>query len=137
MGSLFKRFKRRPIFRNGELGMTLVEILVALAILGIVAPVFLGGAATALKAAVISQERVAAESLAKSQMESIRAQPYGSNYALIVIPPELQSKGYNIVSPIYVERLDASDRLQKVTVTVTKSGKQLLQLTDYKVKLTN
>lgn len=57
-------------------GFALIEILVALALMGITAVGLLSGLATTFRAGTISQERVVAESLAKSQWEYIRAQDY-------------------------------------------------------------
>ena len=57
-------------------GVGLIEVLIALAILGIVAVAFLGGLSTSLKAVFISDERSTAQSLAQSQMEYVKSQAY-------------------------------------------------------------
>ena len=61
---------------KGEKGFTLIGVLVAIAILGLVAVIFAGGISTAAKAVFVSDERTTAESLAVSQMEYIKEQPY-------------------------------------------------------------
>lgn len=61
---------------KGEKGFTLIGVLVAIAILGLVAVIFAGGISTAAKAVFVSDERATAESLAKSQMEYVKNQPY-------------------------------------------------------------
>lgn len=61
---------------KSEKGMSLIEVLIALAILGLVAAAFLSGLTTASKALIIADERTTAESLARTQMESVKQQPY-------------------------------------------------------------
>ena len=61
---------------KGERGVGLIEVLIALAILGLVAAAFLSGLATATKAVFIADERTTAESLARSQMEYVKNQGY-------------------------------------------------------------
>lgn len=121
--------------------MTLVETLVALAIFGLVAGVFLAGLYVSSKSVMVSQERVAAESLAKSQMESIKAQDYvvdATSYPKITIPQDLVDQGYDMV--IAADCLDPDDDgfgdddgLQEITVTVTRNGDGVFTLVDYKV----
>jgi len=61
---------------KNERGFSIVEVLVALALLGIIAIAFLGAMATASKAIFIADERTTAESLARSQMEYVKSQDY-------------------------------------------------------------
>lgn len=111
--------------------MTLVETLVALAIFGLVAGIFLGGLYVSSKSVMVSQERVAAESLAKSQMEYIKAQEYAESYLEITVPSDLVAQGYAIDDPTVNDI--HSGELQKITVTVTRNGDGVFTLVDYKV----
>ena len=61
---------------KNEKGFTLIEVLVALAILGLIAVAFLMALSTASKAIIIADERTTAESLARSQMEYVKNQSY-------------------------------------------------------------
>lgn len=61
-----------------EKGFTLIEVLIALSILGIIGIAFLGALATASKAVVIADERASAESLSRSEMEYVKSQDYSS-----------------------------------------------------------
>jgi len=89
---------------KNERGISLIEVLIALAILGLVAVAFLSGLATASRALIIADERTTAESLARSQMEYVKSQLYQEAdpddevvYLKITdIPPE--AEGYTICS---------------------------------------
>ena len=61
---------------KNEKGFTLIEVMIAIALLGIIAVAFLGALATASRALVIADERATAESLARSQMEYVKNQDY-------------------------------------------------------------
>jgi len=103
---------------SAELGQTLIETLVALVILGMVAIISLSGLAIASKSVIVSQQRVTAENLAKSQMEYIKKQDYETtgNYLQINIAPELKDQGCSINSPYPVAIIE--DGLQKVKVVI-------------------
>ena len=66
-------------FRGNSKGVSAIEVIIALAILGIIAVAFLGGLFTALKATSIVDERSVAQSLAQSQMEYVKSQGYSSD----------------------------------------------------------
>ena len=125
---------------RNEKGFTLIEVIIAMALLGIIAIAFLGGLATASKAIIIADERATAESLARSQMEYVKNQDYdGVNnppqYTLLSDTPA----DYTIV--IDAVRLDPNgdgtdndDGIQKITVTVDHLEKpEVITLEDYKV----
>ena len=57
------------VFAHCESGATLVETVVALAVLGTISVTFLSGLVTSSKAAFTADERATAESLAQSLME--------------------------------------------------------------------
>jgi prepilin-type N-terminal cleavage/methylation domain-containing protein len=61
-----------------EKGFTLVEVIIALAILGVIGIAFLGALATASKAVIVADERATAESLSRSEMEYVKSQDYSS-----------------------------------------------------------
>lgn len=131
---------------NAEPGFSLIEILVALGILAAVAVVFLLGMSTSSKAVMVSQESVAFDSLAKSQMEFIKSQPYDDNLdhnppQYLMLPADQIPAGY--VIEIAAVRLnpdgpgdptDDDDFLQQITVTITGNGQTTYTLVDYKVK---
>jgi len=59
-----------------EKGFTLVEVIIALAILGVIGIAFLGALATASKSVVVADEQATSESLARSEMEYVKSQDY-------------------------------------------------------------
>ena len=73
---------------KGERGTSLVETLVALALLGIIGVVFLVALASSSNARAISYEQATAKVLAESQMEYIRRIPYAFSYNGTAIPDE-------------------------------------------------
>ena len=129
------------LFRGCEKGVTLVEALVALAIFGIAASVFTIALSTSAKAIMVSQERTAVESLARSQMENIKDQEYDD----VNNPPQYTEldpadipDGYDF--DITAERLDPNLEgtgedygLQKITVVVEHNGEEVFLLVGYKL----
>jgi prepilin-type N-terminal cleavage/methylation domain-containing protein len=130
-------------FTSDANGMSLTEVLIAIAILGLVAVGILPALAIFYDRTAISEERTTSEQLAKSQMEGVKSQGYDFNS-----PPQYQKitgipSGYFI--GLAAARLDPKndglgndDGMQKITVTVYKggdaSGKLLLTVEGYKVK---
>jgi len=148
---------------KNERGFSIIEVLVALALLGIIAVAFLGGLATASKAMIIADERATTESLARSQMEYVKSCKYE---AYVPPPPTLSyakdgdesatHPGYFIwinafpIDPDTGELLinpDTGDFLinpatgdpyddegiQKIKVAVSHHGEPVITLEDYKV----
>ena len=61
---------------KNEKGFSLIEVMIAIALLGVIGVAFLGALATASNAIFIADERATAESLARSQMEFVKNQVY-------------------------------------------------------------
>jgi prepilin-type N-terminal cleavage/methylation domain-containing protein len=70
------RNKTREVLRRRSPGFTLIEVLIALALFAIIGIVFVGGLTTASRAVLLADVRTRAESLARTQMESIKEQDY-------------------------------------------------------------
>ena len=128
-------------WRNGERGLSLIEILVALAILAAVAVVFLVGMTTASRSVLINEEEVQIDSLAKSESEYVMNSTYNETddppvYSLdpnIAVP-----QGYSVA--VTAERLDPKedgltndDGLQRIRVTVSRGGPSFT-IISFKVK---
>ena len=120
---------------KSQMGFTLIETLVALAILGIVAVSILSGMATTSKATAIADERATAESLARSQLEWVKNADYvysATEYSPAPIPDGKDYVGYSAI--IVAEPLhDPDDGIQKIIITVKRSDKVVITLEGYKV----
>ncbi len=124
-----------------ERGFTLIEVLISLAVMGVIAVAFLGGLTTASKGLSITDERQTGQNLAETQMEFIRQQGYNSE-----LPPQYQKlpageipAGYDI--EIEAIRLDPDgdglgddDNAQLIRINITHGSKDVLTLEDYKVR---
>lgn len=104
-------------------GFTLIEVIVAVAILSIIGSGLLGGLILASRTLLSADTRETARDLAQAQMESIQKQEYDTslplNYSQITALPT----GYSV--SIMPERIDedgnpSSDDIgiQKITITV-------------------
>ena len=125
----------------------LVEILVGLAILGVIGVAFISGMTSTFKAIGISQEKVAAESLAKSQIEYIKVQVTikvadynpaypATSYELITVPADLAAAGYSVnitVPEVVISELEGGFELQGVNVTVRRNNERKMQVSIYRV----
>lgn len=114
------------LFR-GQKGISLVETLVALAILGFIGVSFLQALATTSMGADAYEERVTAQFLAQWQVEDITTSPY------------LEIGDYDEVSPlpanytISISTVQQDVGKQEVTVQVFHHGEFVLEMTDLKV----
>lgn len=122
---------RKGIARLGdERGISLVESLVAVAILGFALVVFLSALSTGSMAVGTVNEQVTAQNLARSQLESTESQDYltaPANYDTITSPAGFTVSAEASSIP------GAGDDIQKITITVYRDGQAILVVEDYKV----
>jgi len=132
---LFQVGRMPSMFACRESGVTLIETVVAVAILGVIAVTFLSGLATTSRAVFIADERATAESLAQSQMEWVKNVDYSYNATEYSPAPIPGGKDYiNYSANISAQPLHApDDGIQKITVTVKRSDKGVIKLEGYKV----
>ncbi len=110
-----------------ERGMGLIEVLVALALLGIIGAAFLGATATTSAARVTADEHASAKILAESTMDTVKKLPYASSYN-VTVPSEYEGYSVNLT----VEDIRTND-IQLLTVAVSRRGHDIYTLQDYKV----
>jgi prepilin-type N-terminal cleavage/methylation domain-containing protein len=96
--------KVRKAFRGGSRGFSMLEVVIAIALLGIIAVSILASLQTAALALISVDRRATAESLARTQMEYVKVQGYlpapdggEVTYDEIEINPN-ESPGYTIWS---------------------------------------
>ena len=143
----------RKACQGSSRGLSLIEVLIAVALMGIIAIAVLSALSTASAALIVADERATAESLARSQLEYVKNQPYidyseagHQDYDWIcdvIDCPE----GYTaevVAEPIDPEtgqphpynegegRFEQDDGIQKITVTVSRDGDEVITLEGYK-----
>lgn len=115
---------------KGETGSSLIETIVALALLGIIGVAFISAVATTATARLIADEHASARILAESRTEDIRKQGYASSYnATDNISAEYVGYSVNIT----VDNL-RNGSIQKTTITVRHHGRDVTTLESYKVQ---
>lgn len=125
---MFSDRRQRMMFKNSERGFSLLETILALALLGIISASFLGGLATSSKARMIADEKVSARILAESQMENYKIQPfmptYSANETILADFP-----GYSVTTNV----TSLGTGIQKIILTVEHSDRDVHVLEGYKV----
>lgn len=116
------------IMKRGEKGIALIEVLVSLALLGIIAVGILSGTAATSSTRVVADEHASAKILAESIMDDIKKQEFGSSYTTS-IPDEFSD--FSADTTVTSLRNNA---LQKITVDVSRRDQVLFTLEGYKVQ---
>jgi prepilin-type N-terminal cleavage/methylation domain-containing protein len=107
---------------NSQRGVSLIEVVIAIGLLGIVGVALANGLGTSSKALITADERTTAESLARTQMESIVLQQYATsgNYSKVAMPAGYDARiGKADVLDNGVAR--DPEQIQKVVVTIYHS----------------
>jgi prepilin-type N-terminal cleavage/methylation domain-containing protein len=114
---------------NGQKGYLLVEVLVALALLGVIGAAFLSGLGTVAKSTASTNEREIGRNVAQSQVEYVQGLAYAPSYVPALIPPEYT--GYSAV----IEAVPLDDpNIQQVTVTVRHQDNVVAVLESYRAR---
>ena len=133
---------KAKVWLQDEKGLGLVESLAVVAILGIAAVAFV--AALSTESIVVRQgdQEVMAQSLVQAQLEYVKGYPYDSGattyphvytYDAIYNPnPVTLPEGY-IISVGVASVPDTDTDIQKITVTISRDGENILTVDGYKV----
>ncbi len=146
--------KKRLKFLRGQKGLTLIEVLVAAAILAVIGVVLLNALDTNAKATRTLDEQVVATNLATAYIEAIKAMPYYTDVETylnddtiqsITVPPQynvdvdiqFSSDGNPNDGITWVDTYDTENpqTIQKITITVSREGgRHILAICAFKTK---
>ncbi|MFQ6100206.1 MAG: hypothetical protein ACE5OS_03075 [Anaerolineae bacterium] len=132
---------KRTVRVRGEAGDSLVEILVAVAILSILLVVLVSALSTGVFGVRASNRLTSATNLATSQLESIKASEYitgatATSYALISSAPytiSYTTSYYSSTCSCFTSTPADDSGMQWITVTVSHQGETLAEVSNYKV----
>lgn len=110
---------------KGEKGFSLLETLLALALLGIISAGFLGATATTSTTRVVADEKASGKILAESLMEGIKKANYAPSYNATV-PADFAGYSANIT-------VEENNNIQDITISVMRRGHEVFSLESYKV----
>jgi len=111
-----------------ERGVSLVEVLAALAIVAIVVTAFLAALYTGARSAGVVRERVTAENIARSQLEQVKETDFiaGTDH---YTPSAISHPGYTAV----ISAATIITDMQWITVTILYNGERTFTMEEYKV----
>ncbi|MFC1908029.1 hypothetical protein ACFLWT_01310 [Chloroflexota bacterium] len=127
--------------------MALSETILALVLMSLIAVAFISGLTTAGRATLIADEQATAESLARSEMEYAKSQPYidysnpgHGEYQNREQNPEFADYNVDVdttpIDPNTGEPIvppTGDEGIQKITVVVEYNGKSVFTIEDYRV----
>ncbi len=129
-GTIKQRLARTINRAQGQKGLGLVETLVAVAILGTSVVAFVAALSAGSIAVGEQDEEVVAQRLVRSQLEYTKSYSYDPNattYPTIDVPA-----GYGL--SVMTGSVPGTDtNIQKITVTISRDGQDILAVSDYKV----
>ena len=114
---------------ENEKGFSLLEVIIAIALLSTIGVAFLGGLGTASKATITTDEHQTASNFAETVMEFVKNEGYADSYT----PPPIPAEYAGYIAAINVESLQDTD-IQKIVVTINHNGKVPMRLEGYKVR---
>jgi prepilin-type N-terminal cleavage/methylation domain-containing protein len=118
--------------RKSQKGFSLIEVLIATALLAILGVAILGALGSASKILISTDSSENAKDLAVAQMELIKSAAYNSTYNVDSSSLFTAASGYS--ANITVQALKPDSSLQKVTISVFQAGKGVYTLSDYRTR---
>jgi type II secretory pathway pseudopilin PulG len=109
-----------------------VEVIVAVAILGVIGVAFLSALTSGYLALVLADENTVAESLTRTEFERVRQMPYEqtADYERLDPPPP---HGYQVYVDFYPDDTEGDSGIKVVTVEVRHQEEPVLTTKSYKV----
>ena len=108
-------------------GLGLPESIVAVAILGVAVVAFVSALSAGSIAVREGDQEVVSQRLARTQLEYIKSRPYDTTYSTVDIPEDYT------ISVGVAPTSDNDTDIQKITVTISRDGEDILTVEDYKV----
>jgi len=135
--------KVKRAFRGGSGGFSMLEVVIAIALLGIISVSVLSALQTAALALISADRRATAESIARTQMEWVRFSEYdvelAEGHPAYSLDTQIESTlppGFSVeTTAIRLNKdvdPDDDDGIQHITVTVTHEDRVVVTLEDYK-----
>ncbi|MFO7997114.1 MAG: prepilin-type N-terminal cleavage/methylation domain-containing protein [Dehalococcoidia bacterium] len=122
--------KIRKALRGNSKGLTLVEIVIAMALMAIIGVALLGGLSNAMFSLHIADVRTTAESLARSEMEYHKGRGYGAEIDEYSDPP-----GYEGYYTVRATLTGLADGLEEIELTVIHHERgEIVTLVGYRAK---
>jgi len=141
-------------FQGSSRGFTLIEVVIAIALIGVIAVAVLSALSTASISLIIADKRATAESLARSQMEYVKNQDYidysdpdrdPADYDVICVVIMVCPEDYTVevvAEPIDPDTyqpyekedgaFEKDDGIQKITVIVSYDSEAVITMEGYK-----
>ena len=122
---------------KNEKGFSMVEVLIALALLAIVAVGLQNGLGLAMasRGSFITDNQETAKNLAETQMEYVKGLPFSNSYVPTLIPAGSGNYTATInVGPAPGSPDTSGQNVQKVTVTIRNGTQVTAVLEDYRVR---
>ena len=118
-------------WKCGEKGMSMLEALVSIGILGGVVMTFIFGMSGGALTVKENWQELTVQNLARNQMEYIKSYPYTVNAT--TYPKISAPASYNI--SVGVKTVPGGNsNIQRVTANISRNSVLLMTITDYKVK---
>jgi len=129
---------------SGQKGQTLIEVLIAIAILGMIAVPFLTALSTSSRGIIVADERTTAESLVRSEMEYVKNCDYNFTGFSYEIPPTANNTpwgGLHALDDYYADAgysvnvtgVPIDLYIQNITVRVYHGNESVLTTSTYKI----
>ena len=129
MGTIGQGLARVRNRAQDQRGLGLVETLVAVAILGTSVVAFAGALSAGSIAVGEQDEAVVAQSLVQTQLEYTKSYPYDPEAT--TYPTADTPAGYSISVGV-TSIPDTDTDIQKITVTISRGGEEIMLVEDYK-----